>query len=97
MRGLRAMLSRVGGLFGGARRERELSDEIESHVEMQVEDNLRAGMTPEEARRAAMLQMGGVEKTKQAYRERSTLPMVENVVRDVRFALRQLKRSPGLR
>jgi macrolide transport system ATP-binding/permease protein len=92
---LRAMFSRVGGLFGGARRERELAEEIDSHVQMHVEDNLRAGMTPVEARRQAMLQMGGVEKTKQAYRERSTLPMVENVLRDLRFALRQLRRSPG--
>jgi hypothetical protein len=95
MRRLRVLLSRVFGLFSGARRERELADEIDSHLEMHVEDNLRAGMTPEEARRAATLEMGGVEKTKQAYRERSTLPLVENALSDLRFGIRQLVKNPG--
>ncbi len=92
---LRAMFSRVAGLFGGERRERDLADEIDSHLQMDVEDNVRGGMTREEARRQAMLRMGGMEKMKQAYRERSTLPVVENMLRDLRFALRQLRRSPG--
>jgi macrolide transport system ATP-binding/permease protein len=95
MRRLRALLSRLSGLFGGARRERELAEEIDSHLEMHIEDKVRAGMTREEARREAMLEMGGVEKTKQAYRERSTLPVVENVWRDLRFAIRQLVKNPG--
>jgi predicted permease len=95
MRRLRALFSRVSGLFGGARREQDLADEIDSHLQMHIEDNLRAGMTLEQARRKAMRELGGVERTKQAYRERSTLPLVENVLRDLRFALRQLLRNPG--
>jgi predicted permease len=95
MRRLRGLFSRVAGLFGGVRREQELCDEIDSHLEMHIADNLRAGMTPEQARREAMRELGGVERTKQAYRERSTLPVVENLLRDLRFALRQLWRNPG--
>jgi macrolide transport system ATP-binding/permease protein len=60
MKRLRALMVRLAGLFGGVRREQELADEIDSHLEMHVEDNLRAGMMPEEARRQAMLQLGGV-------------------------------------
>ncbi len=62
---------------------------------MQIEDNLRSGMTPEEARRAALLKLGGVEQTKQAYRERGTVPFFESVWQDLRFALRQLVKNPG--
>jgi predicted permease len=85
----------VFGLFGGACRERELADEIDSHLQMHIEDKVRAGMTPEEARREAMLEIGGVERTKQAYRERSTLPLVENALSDIKFAVRQLGKHPG--
>ncbi len=95
MRRLRALMLRVAGMFGGGRREREIADEIDSHVQLHIEDNLRAGMTPEQARREAMLRLGGVEPTKQAYRERGTLPLVENVLRDLKFAMRQLRKNPG--
>jgi macrolide transport system ATP-binding/permease protein len=95
MKRLRALVLRLGGLFGGARRERELADELDSHLQMNIDDNLRAGMTQEEARRQAILRLNGVEKTKQAYRERGTLPLVENVVDDLRFAIRQLVKHPG--
>ncbi|HTF43514.1 MAG TPA: permease prefix domain 1-containing protein, partial [Terriglobales bacterium] len=94
MKRVRALLLRVAGLFGGARRERELAEELDSHLQMHIDDNLRAGMTPEQARRDAMLRLGGVETTKQAYRERRTLPLVENVVGDLRFAVRQLVKHP---
>jgi predicted permease len=95
MKRLRALIVRFAGLFGGARRERELAEELDSHLQMHIDDNLRAGMTQEEARRQAMLRLDGVEKTKQAYRERGTLPLVENVVGDLRFAVRQLVKHPG--
>src|SRR3984885_3780617 len=95
MKRLRALIRRVAGLFSGTERERELSDEIESHLQMHIDDNLRAGMTSQEARRQAMLRLGGVEKTKQTYRERGTLPLVEDVLGDLRFALRQLVKHPG--
>ena len=95
MKRLRALLLRVAGLFGGARRERELADELGSHLQMHMDDNLRAGMNPEQARREAILKLGGVESTKQAYRERGTVPLLENLLLDIRFALRQLRKNPG--
>ena len=94
MKRLRAWMMRLGGLFGGARRERELADELDSHLEMHIEENLRAGMTAEEARRDAVLRLGGVEQTKQAYRERRTLPFFETLAQDVRYSLRGFGRNP---
>lgn len=95
MKGLRAWLQRVRGLWRGGRADREFLDEIESHVEMHVEDNLRAGMSPTEARRVALARLGGVEATRQARRERAGLPLLEHAVQDGRYAVRQLRRHPG--
>jgi len=92
---LRAWLVRFAGLRPAARRERELADEIESHLQLHIDDNLRAGMRPEQARRDAILKLGGVEPTKEAYRDRSTIPFLENLLRDTRFAIRQLRKNPG--
>ena len=66
MRHLRAFLRRVAGLFVRARSERELSEELQSHLQMHVEDNLRAGMSAAEARRHALVKLGGIEQTRQA-------------------------------
>jgi macrolide transport system ATP-binding/permease protein len=96
LRAWRAWFVRMKGLAGGrCARELEIADEIESHLQMHVEDNLRLGMTPAEARRAAKLRLGGVERTMQAYRERGTVPVFESFVQDLRFALRQLRKNPG--
>jgi len=62
---------------------------------LQTEDNLRAGLSPIEARRQAMLKFGGVEAIKEDYRSERGLPLIENLMRDVRFALRLLCKSPG--
>jgi macrolide transport system ATP-binding/permease protein len=95
VRRLRAWLVRLGGLVPSARRERELAEEIEAHLQMHTEDNVRSGMAPEEARRAAVLRLGGVEATKEAWRERRTIPLLDNLLRDARFAIRQLRQNPG--
>jgi predicted permease len=73
-----------------------LREEIDEHIALQTAENIRAGLSPVEARRQAMLKFGGVEAIKQDYRARRGLPFVENVVQDVRFALRSLRRTPGL-
>jgi predicted permease len=95
MRQLRAWLLRFKGLFQKDARERELADELESHLQMHIDDNIRAGMSPQEARRVAVMKLGGIDQTKEAYRDRSTIPFLESVVQDLRFTLRQLRRNPA--
>jgi macrolide transport system ATP-binding/permease protein len=95
MKTLRAWVLRLTGLFFKERRERDFADEIESHLQMHIEDNLRSGMSPELARRQALMKLGGVALAQQAYRERSTLPFIENRLQDLRFAVRQLRKNPG--
>ncbi|MGB7620838.1 MAG: ADOP family duplicated permease, partial [Terriglobia bacterium] len=95
MRQLRALLLRLSGLFNKEQRDRDLAEELESHLLMHVEDNMRRGMTREEARRQALIQLGGLEQTKERYRERWGLPRLETVWQDVRFGLRLLRKSPS--
>jgi putative ABC transport system permease protein len=86
----------VAGLFGRNRGERELADEIESHLALHTEENIRRGMAPDAARRDAVLRLGGVESLKEQYRDQRGLPLLEHVVQDLRYGLRTLARSPGL-
>ena len=92
---LRILASRIHGVFSQRRLERELDDELLSHIQMLAEDNLKRGMSPEEARYAARRAFGGVEQTKEVYRERRGLALVESSLQDVRYSLRLLRRSPA--
>jgi putative ABC transport system permease protein len=73
----------------------EFEVELASHVAMHTEDGVRAGLSPEEARRQALIRLGGAEQTRQAYRERGTLPWVEELLQDVRFGARMMGRNRG--
>jgi putative ABC transport system permease protein len=95
MRSLRAWLLRLAALFGTKRRERDLADEMEAHFLMHVDENLRAGMSPEAARRDARMKLGGIEQTKENYRVLRGLPFLENFLRDLRFGSRTLRKNPG--
>ena len=77
------------------RHEGDLSAELESHLDMHIADNMRAGMTPEEARRHALIALGGIEQTKERYRERRRSRWVDELMQDVRFAGRMLVRDRG--
>ena len=76
--------------------DRELDDEIRYHVETKTEENMTKGMTPEEARRAARIELGGVEQVRERVRVARTGAGLETLARDVRFGLRILRRSPTL-
>src|SRR5215813_3630372 len=95
MSALRVFFSRLGGIFHKERADRELGEEFESHLQMQIDDHIRAGMTPEQARRTALIQLGGIESAKEEYRDQRGLPFLENLWQDLRFGLRTLRRNPG--
>ena len=95
MKSLRRFFTRF--FNSAARREQEerLREEIDQHIAFQTEENIRAGLTPIEARRQAMLKFGGVEAMKLDYRAERGLPWIENLLHDIRFALRMLHKNPG--
>ena len=94
MRRLRALWARFRGIFGSSRIGDEFDAELESHIAAHTEEGVRAGLTAEEARRQALLRLGGVEQARQRYRERTTLPWLEGLWRDMRYALRGFRRNP---
>jgi predicted permease len=95
MRRLRAWCLRFCGLFDAEQRNRELAEELESHLQMHIEDYLRSGMDRAEARRQALVMLGGVEQTKENYRDRRGIPWFETTLQDLRFGLRVLRNNPG--
>jgi predicted permease len=96
VRQIRALFLRFVGLFQKEPRERELAAEIESHLQLHIDDNLRAGMSQAQARREAVMRFGGIEQMKEAYRDRKSLPAIETVLMDLRFAARMLGKNPGV-
>jgi putative ABC transport system permease protein len=95
MRKLFSVFRRLSNLLHKERQDDEFSLELKAHLDLSIADNLRSGMSPEEARRQALLKLGGMEQTKETHRERRSLPMLENLFRDMRFAFRALRKKPG--
>jgi hypothetical protein len=95
MRNLRRFLARLGN-FGSSRRDDErLKEEIESHIALQTADNVFSGLSPDEARRRAVLKFGGVQAVREEYQEERRILFIENLLQDIRFGLRTLRKSPG--
>jgi predicted permease len=95
MNHLRVFLLRLRNLFRKEQLDRDFRDELAAHLELHIADNLRAGMTPEEARRQALLKLGGLEQTKESVRDARNIRFLETLLQDVRFGFRLLKRNPG--
>src|SRR5437870_3853575 len=89
------MWRRLVSVFRKQRLDRELDEELRSHLQMLVDEYLRRGMSLAEARHAALRSFGGVGQVAEAYRDQRGLPALDNFVRDVRYAGRTLARSPG--
>ncbi len=92
---LRELLSRCVALAWRKRRDDDLDAEVQAHLELAMEENLRKGMTREEARTAALRVFGGVTQVKESYRVQRGIPFLEVLVNDVRYARRRLRSSPG--
>jgi len=95
MKKLRALAVRLTGWFSKNKYERELKEEFESHLALHMDDNIRAGMTPEQARREALLKFGGMEAAKESMRERARFLWLDTTWQDLRYALRGLRLNPG--
>ena len=95
MRYFRLALARLRGLFAGNRADQDLREELESHLEMETDELIRRGMDPETARRQARIASGGLTQAAEVVRDQRGLPWVENVLADLRYGFRSLRRNPG--
>src|SRR5215469_13226609 len=95
MKAVHAFFNRLSGWFHRQERDRDMMQEFESHLEMHIEDNVRAGMSPQEARRQALIKFGGMESAKESVRDRARFLWVETALQDLRYSLRGLRRNPG--
>jgi predicted permease len=95
MRTLRRFIRRLGSWARTRQDEERLNLEIQEHLALQTAENLRAGLSPAEARRQAVLKFGAVEAIKEDYRDQRGLPFVESLLQDVRYMGRRLRNSPA--
>jgi len=92
---LRRFFIRLSNFVAGRRADQRLREEIAEHLAFQTEENRRAGMSPDEARRQAALKLGSAEAIREHQHDEQSLPLIENLLFDLRYAIRMLLRSPG--
>lgn len=95
MRLLHSLWFKLQCLFARGRKEAELAEELRTHLEMQIEANIAAGLAPEEARRSALIQLGGIEQAQENYRDEWSIRWLEALARDVRHGGRVLRANPA--
>jgi len=95
MENIRILLSRFASLFRARKLDTALDEELRLHIDLAIEDNIKRGMSRRQARTAALRSFGGMTQTKEAYRTQRGLPFLDQFIRDLRFGIRQLLRSPG--
>ena len=95
MHKLRALALRIRGLFRSRHLDGDFAEELQSHVDLHTADGIRAGLAPQEARRQALVRLGGAAQTSQAHRERLTLTWIEDLLHDLRYGLRTMARNPS--
>ncbi|MBS1835935.1 MAG: ABC transporter permease, partial [Acidobacteria bacterium] len=91
---LRAWLRRLANV-GHTEDTSDIAAELEANLQLHIDDNIRAGMTPAEARRDAIMKLGGIEPTKESYRDQNSVRWLDNLLHDTRYSLRQLRNNPG--
>lgn len=92
---VRAWFSRFAGLFRKSRRDAEMAEEMQAHLDLLTERNIAAGMSPENARNAALREFGGVEQIKEMARDQRIWRWADEFLQDIRFGARMLRRTPG--
>src|ERR1700753_2487232 len=95
MRFLRRFFIRLSNFTAGRRADQRLQEEMAEHLALQTEENLRAGMSPVEARRQAALKLGAAQAIREGHHAEQSIPFIENLLFDLRYAVRMLRRSPG--
>src|ERR1700735_332217 len=95
MKFLRRFFIRLSNFTAGRRADQRLQEEMAEHLALQTEENLRAGMSPAEARRQAAIKLGAAEAIREDYHTEQSMPFIENLLFDLRYAVRMLVRSPG--
>jgi len=95
MKALRRFFSRFWNFAAGRRADQRLREEMAKHLAQQTADNLRAGMPAAEAHRKAVLKFGAAEAIREQYHSELSLPFIETLLQDLRYATRQLAASPG--
>ena len=92
---MKVLFSRIRGWIGARKMDEEFAQELADHFELLTTEYILRGMAPEQARRAARMQMGGAAQIRDEHRKTAGLPGAENLIQDVRYALRTLAKKPA--